>query len=78
MDGYEDQFVKECYELAGMYNKDIENIEMRDSCGTKVLQIHDYITGTLGAHIENEKDVENPCHKRFTIIRSKVKEIVKR
>jgi hypothetical protein len=51
---------------------------MRDSAGTKVLQVHDYITGTLGAHIENEKDIENSCHERFNIIESKIREVVKR
>jgi len=78
MDGYEDGFVKLCYQFAGLCGKTIENIEMRDSCGTKVLQVHDYIASTIGAHIENEKDKRNDCHKRFEIIKPKIKEIIKR
>jgi len=78
MDGYEDGFVKLCHQFARLCGKTIENIEMRDSCGTRVLQIHDYIAGTVGAHIENEKDIGNDCHGRFEIIRPKIKEIVRR
>jgi hypothetical protein len=78
MDGYEDLFVKTCGQIAGLCGKTIENIEMRDSSGTKVLQVHDYIASTIGAHIENEKDKKNDCHERFEIIRPKIREIVKR
>ena len=78
MNGYENVFVKMCYQFAGLCGKTIENIEMRDSCGTKVLQVHNYIAGTIGAHIENEKDKRNDCHKRFEMIRPKIKEIIKR
>jgi len=78
MDDYENIFVKMCHQIAGLCGKTIENIEMRDSSGTKVLQIHDYIIGTIGAHIEHEKDPENKCHERFAIISSKVKEIVRK
>jgi len=78
MDGYEDGFVKLCYQFARLCGKTIENIEMRDSSGTRVLQIHDYIASTIGAHIENAKDAENECHERFRIIGSKIKEIVER
>ena len=78
MDGYEDLFVKMCYQVAGLCGKIIENIEMKDSSGTKVLQIHDYAAGTIGGHTEHMKDVENAYHERFAIITSKIREIVEK
>jgi hypothetical protein len=78
IDGYEGEFVRKCYDIAGRCRKSIENIEMRDSSCTKVLQIHDYVAGTIGAHIESVKDAENECHERFRIIGPKIKEIINR
>jgi hypothetical protein len=78
MDGYKERFVEACLEIAGYYGKRIENIEMRDSSGTKILQVQDFITGAIWAHIEYEKDAENSCHDRFGIIGHKVKEIVRK
>ena len=59
IDGYEDILAKLCYKTAESYGKTIENLHIMSSSGTKVLQIHDYITGTIGAHVENEKDTEH-------------------
>ena len=78
MDGFEDEFVEKCYKVAAHHGKTIEHIEMRDSSGTKALQIHDYIAGTIGAHMENRKDIENVCHGRFEIIRPKIVDIIER
>ena len=78
MDGYEDVFVKVCHHFADLCGKTIENIEVRDSSGTKVLQVHDYITGTVGAHIEHKNDAENACHERFAILAPKVRNLMER
>jgi hypothetical protein len=78
IDGYEDIFVKMCCKISGLCGKTIGHIEMKDSSGTKVLQIHDYVASTIGAHIENAKDTENECHIRFKMIESKIKEIIER
>ena len=78
MNGHEDIFVRMCNQIAGLCGKTIENIEMRDSSGTKVLQIHDYITGTVAGHIENENDAGNDYHERFRIIESKIREIIRK
>jgi len=73
MDGYEVRLVEGCNEIAESCGKKIENIEMRNSRSTKILQIQDFITGAVWAHIEYENDPQNQCHDRFAIIRTKVK-----
>ena len=78
IDGYEDEFVRRCHEIAAENKKWIENIEMRDSGGTKVLQVHDYIASTIGAHIERERHAEDPCHDRFRIIEQRIRKIIKK
>ena len=78
MKGYEDEFVKKCCEIAARHNKRFENIEMRSSSGVKVLQIQDYVSSTLGAHMEHKDDVGNPCHGRFAIIERNVRRFIKK
>jgi hypothetical protein len=78
MNGYEDIFVKMCNNLAESHGKRVENIEMRDSRGTKILQVQDYISGAVWAHIEYENDIEDHCHHRFGIIERKIKRIIKK
>jgi len=78
INGYEDELVRRGYEIARMYGKVIENIEMKDSSGTKELQVQDYITSTVGAHIEYEKHTEDPCHDRFRIIEYHIKKIIRK
>lgn len=78
IDGYKENLVDACLETARRCGKTIENIEMRDSRGTDILQVQDFIAGASGAHIESENDVKDPCHYRFDIIRPKVKKIVKK
>ena len=78
MRNYEDEFVRRCYDLAVNYGKWFDIIEMGDSSGIKVLQIHDYIASTVGAHIEHQNDIENACHDRFRIIEPIIKQFAKR
>ena len=78
MDDYKEWFVYACIEIAGSYGNIIENIEMRDSSGTKILQVQDFITGAIWAHIEYEDDAGESCHDRFGIIEHKVREIDRR
>jgi len=78
IDGYEDMFAKFCYKIAESCGKTIDELHIMSSSGTNVLKIHDYVAGTIGAHIENAKDAENECHERFGIVKSKIKEIIER
>ncbi|MCL2143337.1 MAG: DUF3800 domain-containing protein [Methanomassiliicoccaceae archaeon] len=78
MDGYEKKLTDACIEIAGRYGKRIESIEMRDSRGTKILQVQDYIAGAVWAHIEYKEDTENDCHCRFGIIEHKIKQIIRK
>jgi hypothetical protein len=78
IDGYEDILAKLCYKIAESCGKTIEDLHIMSSSGTNVLKIHDYVTGTIGAHIEHKKDIEHDCHDRFGIIESKIKEIIER
>jgi len=78
MEGYKEKLVDACLEIAGRCGKVIENIEMRDSGGTKILLVQDFIAGAVGAHIESAVDTEDPCHHRFGIIEPRVKNIIRK
>ena len=78
MNGYERELVDACIEIARHCGKRMENIEMRDSKGTKILQVQDYIAGAVWARIEYKEDAKNDCHRRFRIIEQKIKETIKK
>jgi len=67
-----------CYKIAESCGKTIDELHIMSSSGTNVPKIHDYVTGTIGARIENVKDIENECHERFGMIEPKVKKIIER
>jgi len=78
MDGYEVRLVAGCNEIATRCGKRIENIEMRNSRSTKILQVQDFIAGAVWAHAEYENKPEDSCHHRFEIIEPKVRGIIRR
>ncbi|MCL2148991.1 MAG: hypothetical protein FWH47_06620 [Methanomassiliicoccaceae archaeon] len=78
MNGYEEELVKGCYEIAARYGKRLGNIEMRESSGVKALQVHDYVASTLGACMENKDDDGSECHERFAIVEPAVKRFIKK
>jgi hypothetical protein len=66
-------FVKMCNNVAKRYGKTIDWIDIGPSSTDKILQVQDYIAGTVGGHYEHENDLQHNVHELMDILSSRVR-----
>ena len=70
----EQSFVNMCTDIAKAHVKEAYWIEMVDSCGSPLVSVNDFITGTVARHLRKIDDPTDKIHELYDIIKGIIME----